>query len=271
LTARPTGDLPGPPRGLPNFRDIGGVRAAGGQRVRRGLVFRSAALARASGAGLAVLSRLGVRTVLDLRSDWERGRAPESQLLGPAIDYVVVDVAGDSLVRSPMWLLATLDTAEARRAAFAGGRAEAMFEAKFRDFVSGPGPRAAFGVLFARLAAEAALPAVIHCSTGKDRTGWAAGALLAYLGVAEADVEADFTAGNAAVRELMAPVVRRHVEEGGQAVDLDALIGVRPSYLRAAFDEVARGWGTIDRYVEEGLGLGADAGAELRARLLAPV
>ena len=254
---------------LPNLRDLGGLPAADGLRVRSGLLFRSPALARASARDLATLERIGVRTVVDLRSAWERERAPEAHLLPAGTAYVVADVNRDDVVRSPMWQLHALETPAQRRAAFGDGRAEAGFEAKFRDFVTGDSPRRAFGLLLASLASEGALPAVFHCSTGKDRTGWAAAVLLTYLGVGEAEVLADYMAGNEAIRELMRPAIERHVADGGDEADLDALVGVRASYLRAGLEEVALVHGSMDAYVGQWLGLGA-AGARLRAALLEP-
>ncbi len=253
---------------LPNLRDIGGARTAGGQLVRRGRVFRAPALAGASPRDLATLGRLGLRTVVDLRSAWERERAPEEHRLPATARYLVVDVNGGNITRSPMWQLRSLQTVAERQAAFGNGRAEAGFEAKFRDFVGGEGPRRAFGRLFAALSAPDGLPAVFHCSTGKDRTGWAAAVLLAFLGVPEDAVMADYLAGNAAIRTLLQPAIDRHVAEGGGADDLDALIAVQPSYLRAGLDEVALRYGTVARYVEEGLGLDRASGERLRASLL---
>ncbi|MFN8631436.1 MAG: tyrosine-protein phosphatase [Chloroflexota bacterium] len=255
---------------LPNVRDLGGSRTRDGRRVRRGLVFRSPTLARASARDLASLERIGLRTVVDLRSAWERERAPEAERLPRGVAYVIADVNGDGVVHSPMWQLATLTTAAERRAAFANGRAEAGFEAKFRDFVTGEGPRRAFGDLLRALAAPGGLPAIFHCSTGKDRTGWAAAVLLRYLGVPMDAVMADYLAGNAAIRELMLPAIERHVAQGGHEDDLDPLIGVRPSYLLAGLDELTRAFGSVGRYVEDGLGLGAAAGERLRVALLEP-
>ena len=255
---------------LPNLRDLGGARAPGGTRVRRGRVFRSPALAGASARDLATLADLGLRLVVDLRSAGERERAPEAHLLPPGTAYLVADVNGGRVSQSPMWQLHALQSAEERRAAFADGRAEAGFEARFRDFVAGDEPRRALGEVFAALAGAAGLPALVHCSTGKDRTGWASAVLLSYLGVPEEAVMADFLAGNSAIRALMKPAIDRHVAQGGCPDDLDALVGVRPSYLRAGLDEVVRSFGTIAGYVEDGLGLGRPAGERLRALLLEP-
>ena len=64
--------------GATNFRDLGGYRTAGGGRTRWGLVFRSDAPHRLTGADLAVIGRLGLRVVYDLRADSERSQAPSA-------------------------------------------------------------------------------------------------------------------------------------------------------------------------------------------------
>ena len=46
--------------GAPNFRDLGGYRAAGGSRVRPGRLFRSESLERLTDADLAQVARLDI-------------------------------------------------------------------------------------------------------------------------------------------------------------------------------------------------------------------
>ena len=59
--------------GAVNVRDLGGRPVRGGGRVRPGLVLRSDSLQGLSPRDVALLvDDLGVRTVLDLRTDWER-------------------------------------------------------------------------------------------------------------------------------------------------------------------------------------------------------
>jgi protein-tyrosine phosphatase len=59
--------------GCSNVRDLGGMLAAGGRRTRRGALVRADALDRLTAAGWAALEDHGVRTVIDLRNDDERG------------------------------------------------------------------------------------------------------------------------------------------------------------------------------------------------------
>jgi protein tyrosine/serine phosphatase len=55
-----------------------------------------------------------------------------------------------------------------------GGKAETMFEKGYREIVSLPSALDAYHRFFSDLAEEQHRPALFHCTTGKDRTGWAA-------------------------------------------------------------------------------------------------
>ena len=76
----------------PNFRDLGGYRTADGRWVRMGLLYRSDQLDKLSDADQAKLSRLGIRTVVDLRTDAERAGGPDRLPAGAS--PVVADVLG---------------------------------------------------------------------------------------------------------------------------------------------------------------------------------
>src|SRR5665647_3883740 len=56
-----------------NVRDLGGLRTSDGRETQWGRVVRADRLDRLTTAGWAALSAHGVRTVLDLRNDDERG------------------------------------------------------------------------------------------------------------------------------------------------------------------------------------------------------
>src|SRR5215218_5878902 len=65
-----------PLKGGSNFRDLGGYRTADGRTVRRRAVFRSAHLGTLTGEDRVALSRLGVRTIVDLRGVSEAAETP---------------------------------------------------------------------------------------------------------------------------------------------------------------------------------------------------
>ena len=97
--------------------------------------------------------------------------------------------------------------------------------------------------------------ALFHCTTGKDRTGWAAASFLLLLGASEDDVRADYLETNTDLTPALQPMLAALKAKGVPTELLDPILGVRDSYLDAALDEVRTRYGTIDNYARDGLGL----------------
>uniref|UniRef100_UPI0025B8139D tyrosine-protein phosphatase n=1 Tax=Brevibacterium sp. TaxID=1701 RepID=UPI0025B8139D len=108
---------------------------------------------------------------------------------------------------------------------------------------------------------------LFHCTTGKDRTGWAAAAALLLLGVDEEDVFADYLLTNRDLLPAFQGLFEQFTAAGGDPEILKPVLGVDPSYLHAALDEMRRHFGSIHGYFSDGLGLDAQAQGELRAAL----
>ena len=140
----------------------------------------------------------------------------------------------------------------------------------YRWFVRGAAAREGFARAV-RLAADPAhLPLLFHCSAGKDRTGWLAVVLLTALGVDEETVRADYLRHNDLTVELRAAasaaMLRRRPELDPETAQ--AVLGVRPEYLDAAYDEVRRVHGSFGAYLVDGLGVDPEVRAALRTHLL---
>jgi len=251
---------------LPNLRDVGGHPTRDGGRVRTGLLFRSSDLGRIAGTDAEALAGLGIRTVYDLRTAGERTAQPDR--LPPGSAYVVADVLGDAPGVTPTEFATLFEDPAAARAALGGGRAATFFVDAYRGFVRLDGARAAFRRLFVDLADGACTPALFHCTTGKDRTGWAAAALLMLLGVPDAAVMEDYLLSGPRLLQVVRPMVDAFAARGGDPELLWPLVGVRPDYLEAALDEMHQLFGSIEGYFAEGLGLDALTRAALRTTLV---
>lgn len=250
----------------PNLRDLGGHRTSDGRRVRRGLVYRSTALDRLEGDDAAAFVRLGVRSVFDLRTEPERRGAPDR--LPPGTRYVVVDVIGDAELGSPAQLRGLLDDPRLAARVLGDGRAEAMWTRHFRDFVRLPSARLAYGRLLSDLSREEHRPALFHCSTGKDRTGWAAAVLLQFLGVPDDEVMADYLLSASLLEPVLARVLGAVAARGGDPELIRPIYGVRRGYLEAAIDEMRGTYGSVEGYLARGLGVDERAQRALREALL---
>jgi protein-tyrosine phosphatase len=253
---------------IPNFRDVGGHATLDGRRVRRGLLYRSVDLAGLDDGAIGWLADLGVRTVFDLRTAPERARRPSRGPAGAAV--VVLDVLADSGQADPAAFYALMADPPRASIELADGASEHFFVTTYRDLVALPSARHAFTRLYRDLAADGVRPALVHCTTGKDRTGWAVAVLLRALGVASDDVLADYLRSDAEIREAFSFMVDDFVAKGGAREIIEPMVGARASYLEAAFDEVGRRHGSLEAYLHDGLGLDDATLESLAAAFLEP-
>jgi protein-tyrosine phosphatase len=159
-----------------NFRDLGGYETADGGRVRWRTLYRADTLHRLDGEDLDLFLDLGLRTVVDLRSQLElddHGRIRHDGT--PVVHHVpMVDVVGGPkrvVERAP------------------GAEPQSVGEGYVAMVDEG---RWAIGQAVSLLAEPGALPAVFHCTAGKDRTGILAAILLSALGVRDEDIVDDY-------------------------------------------------------------------------------
>ena len=130
-----------------------------------------------------------------------------------------------------------------------------------------PSAIASYRAMFTGLAEEAQRPALFHCTTGKDRTGWGAAALLTFLGVSHADVVEEYLLTNTQILPYTQPLYDAFAAAGGDPDLLRPALGVEASYLETAFDEMATQHPTIEHYFSAGLGLSDDTLDALRTTL----
>ncbi len=169
---------------------------------------------------LQTFGRLGIRTVFDLRTEAERQAEPDR--LPDGTQLVVCDVLADSQQTAPAELESIVTDPSVADRVLGGGRAEALFEQAYRDIVSLPSALTAYRRMFTSLLDDAHRPALLHCTTGKDRTGWGAAATLTLLGVSEADVRADYMITNRDLLPALKPYFDRFAAAGGDAGAADA-------------------------------------------------
>jgi protein-tyrosine phosphatase len=251
----------------PNFRDVGGYRTEDGRWVRMGLVYRSDGLDGLSEEDLATLHDLGIKLVCDLRTDGERASKPDKEIDGAENEQF--DVAADTgdLTKVITDAILTGDRA-AQEEILGNGRGVRLMKEGGRDMVSGDTATRAYARMFDRLADRSALPTVFHCTAGKDRTGWAAAALLSTLGVPHDVVMADYLRSN----DELAEKNTHTLEQVAGLIDRDLIepvIGVRPEFLEASFAEVDEAFDGFDGYLTDGIDVDHDQRQALEELLLA--
>ncbi len=250
----------------PNMRDLGGIETASGV-VRSGVVYRSASLSRLDTRDQAAFDALGIETIYDLRTAAERAASPDA--VGQQTRILGLDVLADSSADVAADLGQLASDPSALAATLQGGRGVALMEESYRNIVTLPSALAAYRAFFLDLIdPERDGAALFHCTTGKDRTGWAAASLLLLLGADEEDVRADYLQTNEDLLPALQPLISAAEERGADAVLLMPILSVQEDYLDAALDEVRDGYGSVEGYARSGLGLSPEQLTALRQRFV---
>lgn len=257
-----------PVEDIPNFRDAGGLATGS---LRRGVLYRSSQLSGTTDAQQDRLVDLGVTIVFDLRTSAETSSRPDR--LPTTIQGVHLDVLADapaSGASSMEQLVAGTGAPDipAVNAAIGDGRARAMMVQTYRDIVALPSARAAYRSMLQDFS-SASGAAVVHCTAGKDRTGWGIALFQHIAGVGDDDIVADYLLSSAPITAAYTPLIEQFGGAGGDAAALSDLIMVRPEYLRSALETATEAHGSVDGYLRDGLGLDDAAIGAVRERLAA--
>lgn len=246
--------------GAVNLRDFGGYPTADGRVVQRRRLFRSGTLHHLTPEGQQAFADLDVALICDLRREEERAHEPTPfppdapRRLEIPIDPGSAISMRDELGRSEVSVQQRVDFMVEINRELARDHAEdyaRMFQALL-DIERG-------GFL-------------VHCSAGKDRTGFACALILHALGVPEQTVLEDYLLTNEVI-DFDGYIVARWVARSGTGTMPDrdsimALAGVRPEYLRAAYHAIEAEFEGVERYLKEAIGLDGRARERLRTRLI---
>jgi protein-tyrosine phosphatase len=256
--------------GTTNLRDLGGLPTDHGRVIRRGRLYRAEVLAYGSGDVLDALHGaydpahaqsfrdLGVRAVFDLRSDREFESTPSAwpDATGAPARRFVFSEGGEGkdtgiVLRILAGELTKFDAEDL--AAF------------YRTTIDTTGPT--FASAITALAEEGHLPALIHCTAGKDRTGLMIALVLELLGVSRELTVADYA---------FTQVLRPNRVDAYAAMIREA--GVDPEAVRVVFETPAESMRRALAHVDEAYGgaaaylvasdMDADVVPALRAALL---
>jgi protein-tyrosine phosphatase len=250
----------------PNFRDLGGYRAADGRHVRWGLAYRSGKLDTLTAKEYEYLAGIGLEMVTDFRLDWERQRNPTKWPGVPRPIFLVnpIDSYGPPANAAPTPNAAAATAGQPVRVP----RPEYWWVDDATE---------QYALTF-RLMASGSLPMLFHCAAGKDRTGVMAALLLSALGVPRDVIMADYVLTNtylvpdSKLPQLTADLQKRRKLDSPPDPDTvrGASGGVDRRWLEAALAAIDKKYGSVEGYLRQELKLTPAQLAAVRNRLLEP-
>jgi protein-tyrosine phosphatase len=173
-------------KSLLNFRDVGGIPAAGDRRLKVGILFRSANPDRLGKADIEKLRSLNIRTVIDLRATAEVSK-----------NYISLDHAN----RLSLSLDFQQVTRERLRPVIFSRDSENLIaeisNEIYLEILDASAP--VFRQVLEILTAPDLSPVLIHCQAGKDRTGIMVALILLAMGVDKKLIINDFMKSNEAL------------------------------------------------------------------------
>jgi protein-tyrosine phosphatase len=246
---------------VPNLRDVGGAPADGGRRVRPGVLYRSTQLANLADEDRSAIDALGLATVVDLRTAVEVQRAPDVDV---DAQYVWLDVLRDYAMAAAVGVEDVFADPGQFEAVLRDGTAAAMMREAYLAMVDLDSARESYGRWLCDLA-ESEGPVLVHCTNGKDRTGWAVAVALLAVGVDQRAVLTDYLTTNEQLLPVMQGLMAGVAQQGIDPDLLLPVVGVREEYLGAALDRVAQ-MGGLFAYLDQ-LGVTEETRERLRDRL----
>jgi len=225
--------------GPKNVRDLGGLSAADGRNTRFGVIYRADRLTHASDADLERITKLGIRSVIDLRGEDEYRNAPDRL---PAHAPPKIFWRG-FLSHGSVEMMNAIN--------HDGVGPDIAFEIMTRNYSRIPFDHVdEFRDIMHHLISPEGAPHLLHCTVGKDRTGIIVAMILRAVGVSVDDVVADFELSNCEHQPVDVFGANAHPES------VAVIMAAHPDYIRATLTAIDSRHGDFNGYLEAELGYG---------------
>ena len=215
-----------------NVRDLGGYPTEDGQCTRWNIFIRAGNLSDVSPEGCQYLNDYGVKTIIDLRDEWEVQSFPNVLAQAEHIQYVNLPLIGNHLSQDESWKAASnqysqlhelyvyyLEHCQTQVAAIIGAVAESTT-----------------GTLF-------------HCYAGKDRTGLIAALILGAVGVTAEVIADDYALTSQQITPLIERLRVNAAEHGRNMQHFERDMASVPQTMLDTLDHLNRRYGGVKDYL----------------------
>ncbi|MDH4618984.1 tyrosine-protein phosphatase [Brevibacillus sp. AY1] len=248
---------------LANFRDIGGLQTVDGRVMKAGLLYRSDDISKMSQKDTEKLSTYNIKVVCDLRTPKRHRSKRLRHASNESFHLFNFPLHQDETQASRRMILDFFF----RRS---GGE-------RFLEFSSGYYQHMAFKstsqikALITLLAQEENLPALIHCTAGKDRTGYIAALIQLFAGVPYETVLQEYLLTNHYYEtrlETVAKIVNGVTLKRVSPARTKLILTAHQRFLDEVYQTMLKKYGSVAVYLREGCGIEESTLAKFKESLL---
>ena len=246
-----------PMDGAYNTRELGGYKTTDGKSVKWGMLFRSDKLSDISETDQKYLQNLGIKRIVDFRSEGEKTEDPNN--IPEGINYIETPINVDGAMRSKIEAVLKGETNKEIKSFLVDANKE--FVTNYTDVYEN----------FLKSLIDEDGPTLFHCTAGKDRAGFAAAITLIALGVSKEDVIEDYMKTNVFTKNRIDEMIDKIELMSLYQVDADILrplIGVERIYIETAFNTAEKEYGSLENFIREGLNISDEEIQMLRNKFL---
>ena len=204
------------------------------------MLYRSAEIDKLEPCSRKELKNIGIRTIIDLRSFDEAHRQSPLQQEFKVVHIPIPTGDMEHILKGVQERTIKSDTVHR------------IVERMNRELISNYTKE--YRQIFDILLDKNNYPLIIHCSSGKGRTGIVSALVLASLGVGEDIIMEDYRLSN---DYFNIPAASRYAYQlpARSQEAITTIFSARADFLNAAIEEMERRYGDTDTYLQRGIGL----------------
>jgi len=238
-----------------NLRDLGGYSSNTTRTTSRwGKIYRSGDLHEMTLLDSIRMANLGIKTIIDLRTEEEVFRAPAKYTNGAKVIHIPVSVGNLSDIQNK------LVQKRARK-----GDGMLFMQDLYLQYITDNSSQ--FAQALELFLNKENYPILFNCTYGKDRAGFMAALILSALDVPEEMIYRDYTLSNSYTDIRRVNEFARTLDSYGQET-ITVMLSANEALLDLAFRKIKKDYGSVDKYLSTELGLTEKKRAQLKDIML---
>lgn len=215
-----------------NIRDLGGYPIKESYSTQNHVLIRSGNLDKLSQVAQQQLIDYGMKTIIDLRDEWEIQDFPSPFAKSTTIIYRNLPLIGDKLSSNAMW-----------KAELQSYTALHELYIKYLDYC-----QYQIGTIISAIA-ESRFTTLFYCHAGKDRTGIVAALLLGAVDVPDSAIAEDYALSESQITHLIQQWREYAVQHGQDMQQFERDVASNSETMLGTLDYLTRRYGSVTNYL----------------------